>query len=79
VAGTAALVVQAGIVAKEPIAEKAIPECNIVCMTGDEMKDGLSGYLQTSRSASSSSPAFLWHRVASLRLRSRSISMPTVS
>lgn len=55
VAGTAALVVQAGIVAKEPIAEKAIPQCNIVCMTGDEMKDGLSGYLQVLYDADASS------------------------
>lgn len=46
VAGTAALVVQAGIVAKEAIAEKAIPECNVVCITGDEMEDALKGYLQ---------------------------------
>lgn len=55
VAGTAALVVEAGIVAKEPIAEKAIPKCNIVCMTGDEMKDGLSGYLQVLYDADASS------------------------
>jgi NitT/TauT family transport system substrate-binding protein len=55
VAGTAALVVQAGIVAKEPIAEKAIPQCNIVCMTGDEMKDGLTGYLQVLYDADASS------------------------
>lgn len=42
----AALAVQAGIVAKEPIALKAIPQCNIVCVTGQEMKDALSAYLQ---------------------------------
>lgn len=41
----AKLVVEAGIVAKEPIAKKAIPNCNIVCITGDEMKEALSGYL----------------------------------
>lgn len=41
----AALAVQAGIVAKEPIARKAIPQCNIVCVTGQEMKEALSGYL----------------------------------
>lgn len=29
-----------------PIAEKAIPECNIVCYRGDEMKTHLSGYLK---------------------------------
>ncbi len=28
------------------VAEKAIPECNIVCITGAEMKDKLSGYLE---------------------------------
>ncbi len=27
------------------VAEKAIPECNIVCITGAEMKEKLSGYL----------------------------------
>jgi NitT/TauT family transport system substrate-binding protein len=28
------------------VAEKALPYCNIVCLTGDEMKEKLSGYLQ---------------------------------
>lgn len=28
------------------VAKKAIPECNIVCITGEEMKERLSGYLQ---------------------------------
>ena len=41
----AKLAVEAGIVAKEPIAKKAIPNCNIVCITGEEMKNALSGYL----------------------------------
>ena len=27
------------------VAEKAIPECNIVFISGDEMKEKLSGYL----------------------------------
>ena len=27
------------------VAEKALPECNIVCITGEEMKEDLSGYL----------------------------------
>ena len=31
---------------KAPIAQKAIPNCNIVCITGTEMKDALSGCLQ---------------------------------
>lgn len=30
----------------EKVAVKAIPACNIVCVTGDEMKERLSGYLQ---------------------------------
>lgn len=42
----AALAVKAGIVAKEPIAKQAIPKCNIVCVTGEEMKNALSGYLE---------------------------------
>ena len=42
----AALCVETGIIAKEPIAMKAIPYCNITCMTGEEMKQALSGYLQ---------------------------------
>lgn len=29
-----------------PVAEKALPWCNIVCITGPEMRDDLSGYLQ---------------------------------
>lgn len=45
-AAGAALAVQAGIVAKEPIAQKAIPQCNITCMTGEEMKAALSRYLE---------------------------------
>lgn len=41
----AALAVEAGIIAKEPIAQKAIPNCNITYMDGEEMKQALSGYL----------------------------------
>lgn len=37
--------VEQGIVGKEGIAKKAIPDCNIVCITGKEMKQALSGYL----------------------------------
>ena len=33
-------------IVKEPIAKKAIPQCNIVCITGAEMKEKLSGYLE---------------------------------
>ena len=32
-------------IVKEPIAKKAIPQCNIVCITGTEMKDALGGCL----------------------------------
>jgi len=42
----AALAVKAGIVAKEPIAKKAIPNCNITCVTGEEMKAALEKYLK---------------------------------
>ncbi|MDO4404798.1 MAG: ABC transporter substrate-binding protein [Atopobiaceae bacterium] len=42
----AKLVVQAGIIEAEPVAAKAIPQCNIVCVTGEEMKNALKGYLQ---------------------------------
>jgi len=42
----AALCVKAGIVAKEPIARKAIPNCNIVCITDENMKQALEGYLK---------------------------------
>ena len=34
-------------IVKAAIAEKAIPYCNIVCITGEEMKTATSGYLQT--------------------------------
>ena len=44
-AAGAALAVTAGIVAKEPIAERAIPECHITCITGEDMKADLSAYL----------------------------------
>lgn len=40
------LIAGAGIVEKAPIAKQALPYCNIVCITGQEMKDALSGYLQ---------------------------------
>ena len=42
----AALAVEAQIVAKEPIAQKAIPDCNITYMDKAEMKQALSGYLE---------------------------------
>ena len=45
-AETAELCVKAGIIAKAPIAQKAIPACNITCITAEEMKQALSGYLK---------------------------------
>lgn len=44
---TAQLIVDAGIVGAAPIAQRAIPLCNIVCVTGDQMRTDLQGYLQT--------------------------------
>lgn len=45
-ADAAALIAEYGIVENAAIAEKALPHCNIVCITGPEMKDKLSGYLE---------------------------------
>lgn len=45
-AEAAALVAKYGIVEKAPVAEKALPACNIVYMEGAEMQTMLSGYLQ---------------------------------
>ena len=42
---TAEYVVEQGIIEKAPIAAAAIPYCNIVCITGEEMKADLAGYL----------------------------------
>lgn len=42
--GTAALCEQYGIVAKAALAQKALPNCNIVFETGDEMKADLETY-----------------------------------
>ena len=44
IAEAAALIGDYGIV-DAAVAEKAIPYCNIVCITGEEMKETLSGYL----------------------------------
>ena len=43
---TAELVAKYGIIAKAPVAKKALPNCNIVAISGDEMKTDLAGYLQ---------------------------------
>lgn len=42
----AELIAAAGIIEKAPIAKKALPYCNITCLTGTDMKNALSGYLQ---------------------------------
>ena len=42
---TAALCEQQGVVAKAAIAKKALPACNIVCRTGEEMQKDVSAYL----------------------------------
>lgn len=44
--GSAVLAVDKGIIAKEPIALKAISKCNITCITGEDMKNNLEGYLE---------------------------------
>ena len=38
-------VVDHGIIEAAPVAQKAIPGCNLVCLTGAELKSALSGYL----------------------------------
>lgn len=42
----AELIAGLGIIEKAPVAKKALPYCNITCLTGEEMKTALSGYLQ---------------------------------
>lgn len=42
----AELIAKAGIIEKAPVAKKALPYCNITCITGEDMKTALSGYLQ---------------------------------
>lgn len=43
---TAALCEEFGVVAKAPIAKKALPNCNIVCFWGQPCKDAVSAYLK---------------------------------
>lgn len=42
----AQLIVDAGIVKAVPIAKKALPACNLACLTGKELKSSLSSYLE---------------------------------
>lgn len=43
----AAVLVEAQGIVKTAVAEKAIPYCSLVCITGADMKTAVSGYLQT--------------------------------
>ena len=45
-ADAAQLISQFGIIEAAPVAQKALPYCNIVCITGDELAEKLSGYLE---------------------------------
>lgn len=45
-AEAAELIAANGIIESPAVAEKALPYCNIVCLTGQEMAGKLSGYLQ---------------------------------
>ena len=45
-AETAKLIEEYGIV-NAAVAEKALPQCNIVCLTGEDMRQALEGYLNT--------------------------------
>lgn len=45
-AEAAELIAANGIIESPAVAEKALPYCNIVCLTGQEMFEKLSGYLQ---------------------------------
>ena len=40
------MIVDAGILPKAAIAKKALPKCNICCMTGNEMKDAISVFYE---------------------------------
>ena len=53
--GTAALCEEYGIVATAALAQKALPECNIVFETGSEMKTDLTNYFQVLYDADPSS------------------------
>lgn len=46
-ASASLLISNYGILEKAPLAEKALPLCNLVCITGEEMKGALEGYLKT--------------------------------
>ena len=52
IAGTAALCEETGVGAKKAIAQKALPQCNIVYRVGDEMKADVNAYLKVLYDAS---------------------------
>ena len=45
-ADAAQFISEFGIIEAAPVAQKALPYCNIVCITGDELAEKLSGYLE---------------------------------
>lgn len=51
----AKLVVEQGILESEAVAQKAIPACHLVCLTGKELKQALAGYLEVLHQADASS------------------------
>ncbi len=53
--GTAALCESYGIIPKAALAAKALPECGLTFVTGEEMKTQLSGYLQVMYDANAKS------------------------
>jgi len=65
---TSELIAEYGILEKAPVAKKALPYCNIVCIVDEEMQTALSGYLQVlfeqdPKSVGGSLPEddFYWH------------------
>ena len=44
--GASTLIEQYGILPKAAVAEAALPRCNIVCITGDDMQKTISGFLK---------------------------------
>ena len=51
----AKLVVEQGILESEAVAQKAIPACHLVCLTGKKLKQALAGYLEVLYRADASS------------------------
>ncbi len=45
-AEAATIIAEIGIIPAAPVARKAIPDANIVCITGDEMQTGLDGFFK---------------------------------